>query len=148
MSSQSKQDMPSFARKTCIDGAFCNACMAIYNRNSTTQYPSSSRIMRRQLKTSFSYDSFRSDENRFSIETSRLSGSANLHNICERPAKRRALRKMLIMVLSSPLAGKREIVVTILVRCMCVRRCVSASVHPCVRASIRICPDHNLYNNA
>ena len=42
--------------------------------------------------------------------------------------------------LSSPLAGKRDIVVTILVWCMCVR--------PCVRASIQICPDQNLYNNA
>ena len=42
--------------------------------------------------------------------------------------------------LSSPLAGKRDIVVTILVRCMCVR--------PCVPASVRICPDHNVYNNA
>ena len=41
---------------------------------------------------------------------------------------------------SSPLAGKQDIVVKILVRCMCVR--------PCIRASIRICPDHNLCNNA
>ena len=40
-------------------------------------------------------------------------------------------------ILSSPLAGKQDIVVIILVRCMCVR--------PCVRP---ICPDHNLYNNA
>ena len=39
-----------------------------------------------------------------------------------------------------PLAGKRDIVVKIFVRCVCVR--------PCVRASVRICPDHNLYNNA
>ena len=31
-------------------------------------------------------------------------------------------------------------VVTILVPCMCVRQCV--------RASVRVCPDHNLYNNA
>ena len=38
--------------------------------------------------------------------------------------------------LSSPLAGKRDIVVTILVRCTC------------VRPSVRICPDHNVYNNA
>ena len=38
--------------------------------------------------------------------------------------------------LSSPLAGKRDLVVTIFVRCMC------------VRASVRNCPDHNLYNNA
>ena len=36
--------------------------------------------------------------------------------------------------------GKRVIVVTILVRCMCVRQCF--------RASVQICPDHNLYNNA
>ena len=36
--------------------------------------------------------------------------------------------------------GKRDIVVTILVWCMCVRQCV--------HASIRICADHNLYNNA
>ena len=41
----------------------------------------------------------------------------------------------LMMFLSSPLAGKGDIVVTILVRCMCVR--------PCVRPSV-----HNLYNNA
>ena len=38
--------------------------------------------------------------------------------------------------LLSPLAGKRDIVVTILVQCMS------------VCASVRICPDHNLYNNA
>ena len=38
--------------------------------------------------------------------------------------------------LSSPLAGKQDIVVTVFVRCMC------------VCASVRICPDHNLYNNA
>ena len=50
----------------------------------------------------------------------------------------------LIIFLSSPLAGKRDIVVIILVRCMCVRPCIRASV----RASVRICPDHNLYNNA
>ena len=36
--------------------------------------------------------------------------------------------------------GKRDIVVTILVRCIC--------MHPCILASIQICPDHNLYNNA
>ena len=42
--------------------------------------------------------------------------------------------------LSSPLAGKQDIVVTIVVWCMC--------VHQCVRASVRICPDQNLYNNA
>ena len=45
-----------------------------------------------------------------------------------------------VFFLSSPLAGKRDIVVTICFRCMCVRQCV----HP----SVRICPDHNLYNNA
>ena len=38
--------------------------------------------------------------------------------------------------LSSPLAGKLDIVVTIFVQCMC------------VRASVGICLDHNLYNNA
>ena len=37
--------------------------------------------------------------------------------------------------LSSLLAGKRDIVVTILV-------CA------CVHESVRICPDHNVYNNA
>ena len=36
--------------------------------------------------------------------------------------------------------GKRDIVVTILVQCMYIR--------PCICASIRICPDQNLYNNA
>ena len=46
--------------------------------------------------------------------------------------------------LLSPLVGKRDIVVTIFVPCMCVRPCVSASV----RASVWICPHHNLYNNA
>ena len=40
--------------------------------------------------------------------------------------------------------GKRDIVVTIFVQCMSVRPWVSASLHP----SVRICPDHNLYNNA
>ena len=39
--------------------------------------------------------------------------------------------------LSSPLAGKRDIIVTFLFG-VCV----------CVRVSVRICPDHNLYNNA
>ena len=34
------------------------------------------------------------------------------------------------MFLSSPLAGMRDTVVTILVGCMCVRPCVSASVRP------------------
>ena len=53
-----------------------------------------------------------------------------------------------ILFLSSPLADKRDIVVTSLVRCMCVRPCIRASVRPCVHASVRICPDHNLYNNA
>ena len=47
---------------------------------------------------------------------------------------------IIILLLSSPLAGKQDIVVKILVRCMCVR--------PCIRASVRICPDHNLCNNA
>ena len=47
---------------------------------------------------------------------------------------------IIISFLSSPLPGKRDIVVTIFVRCMC--------VHPCVCVSVRICPDHNLYNNA
>ena len=46
--------------------------------------------------------------------------------------------------LSTPLPGKRDIVVTILVRCMCVHPCIRASV----RASVRICPDHYLYNYA
>ena len=36
--------------------------------------------------------------------------------------------------------GKQDIVVTILVWCMCVRQSVCASV--------LICPDHNLYSNA
>ena len=35
-----------------------------------------------------------------------------------------------MQILSSPLAGKRDIVVTILVRCMCVRMYVSPSVRP------------------
>ena len=38
--------------------------------------------------------------------------------------------------LMSPLAGKQDIVVTIFVWCMC------------VRPSVRICLDHNLYNNS
>ena len=46
------------------------------------------------------------------------------------------LKLPLVAFLWSPLVGKRDIVVTIFVRCMC--------VHP----SARICPDHNLYNNA
>ena len=46
--------------------------------------------------------------------------------------------------LSRPLAGKRDIVVTILVRCMCMRPCIYASVRQCVCASIRICPVNNL----
>ena len=57
---------------------------------------------------------------------------------------RRLIVVNIYQFLSSPLAGKRDIVVTIFVRCMCVRPCVSASM--C--ASVRICPDHNLYNNA
>ena len=32
--------------------------------------------------------------------------------------------------LSSPLTGKRDIVVTILIRCMCLRPCISASMRP------------------
>ena len=40
-----------------------------------------------------------------------------------------------ISFLSSPLAGKRDIVVKIFVRCMCVR-------------PVWICRDHNLYSNA
>ena len=43
----------------------------------------------------------------------------------------------MIFVLSSLLAGKRDIIVTILVR-----------ICACVSASVRICPNHNLYNNA
>ena len=39
--------------------------------------------------------------------------------------------------LSSLFAGRRDLLVTTFVRCMCVR--------PCVRP---VCPDHNLYNNA
>ena len=38
--------------------------------------------------------------------------------------------------LSSPLEGKRDIVVTILVRCMCARPCVSGSVRACVRPDL------------
>ena len=38
------------------------------------------------------------------------------------------------------LAGKRNLVVTVLVRCKSVRQCI--------RASVQICPDHNLNNNA
>ena len=41
--------------------------------------------------------------------------------------------------LPSPLSDKRDKVVIILVRRMCVR--------PCVKASVRNCPDHNLHNN-
>ena len=36
--------------------------------------------------------------------------------------------------------GKRDIVDTILVWCMC--------VSPCASVSVRICPDHNLYTYA
>ena len=43
--------------------------------------------------------------------------------------------------LSSPLAVKRDIAVTILLRCMCVRVCM----HACVRMSVRICLGHNSY---
>ena len=49
-------------------------------------------------------------------------------------------KRILFPFLSSPLAGKQDIVVTIFVRCMCVHRCICASSW--------ICPDHNLYNNA
>ena len=35
---------------------------------------------------------------------------------------------ILIAFLSSPLAGKRDIVVTIFVRCMCVRQCVRSDL--------------------
>ena len=35
-------------------------------------------------------------------------------------------------LLSDPLAAKRDIAVTILVRCMCVRVCVRACVRACV----------------
>ena len=42
--------------------------------------------------------------------------------------------------LSSPLAGKRDIVVTILVRCM--------YVGPCISEFVRIGPDHYLNNHA
>ena len=41
--------------------------------------------------------------------------------------------------LLSPLAVKRDIAATILLRCMCVRVCM----HACLRMSIRICPGHN-----
>ena len=43
--------------------------------------------------------------------------------------------------LSSPLAVKRDIAVTILLGCMCVRVCM----HACVRMSVWICPGHNSY---
>ena len=43
----------------------------------------------------------------------------------------------LLMVLVEPLAGKRDIIVTIFVWCMCV----------CMW-SVQICPNHNLYSNA
>ena len=48
--------------------------------------------------------------------------------------------------LLSPLAGKRDIVVTIFFQCMCVRPWVSSSV--CLSGFVRTCPHHNLYNNA
>ena len=38
--------------------------------------------------------------------------------------------------LSSPLAGKRDMVVAILVRCMCVRPCICASVRPCIHQNL------------
>ena len=43
--------------------------------------------------------------------------------------------------LLSPLAVKRDIAVTILLRCMCVRVCV----HACLRMSIQVCLGHNSY---
>ena len=43
--------------------------------------------------------------------------------------------------LFSPLAVKRDIAVTFLLRCMCVRVCM----HVCLRMSIRICLGHNSY---
>ena len=43
--------------------------------------------------------------------------------------------------LSSPLAVKRDIAVTILLRCMCVRVCM----HACVRMSVRRCLGHNSF---
>ena len=46
--------------------------------------------------------------------------------------------------LLSPLVVKRDIAVTILLRCMCVRVCM----HACLRMSIRICLGHNSYINA
>ena len=45
---------------------------------------------------------------------------------------------VLALIFVEPTAGKRDIVVTILVRC----------IRPWVHASDRICPDHNLYSNA
>ena len=47
----------------------------------------------------------------------------------------------IVPFLSSPLAVKRDIAVTILLRCMCVRVCM----HACVRMSVRICLGHNSY---
>ena len=45
----------------------------------------------------------------------------------------------IVPFLSSPLAVKRDIAVTILLRCICVRVCM----HACVRMSVRICLGHN-----
>ena len=46
-----------------------------------------------------------------------------------------------VFFLFSPLAVKRDIAVTILLRCMCVRVCM----HACLCMSIRICLGHNSY---
>ena len=43
------------------------------------------------------------------------------------------------------LVGKRDIVVTILVRCMCVHQCMRQCIRTCVRPDLS---GHNLYNNA
>ena len=47
----------------------------------------------------------------------------------------------IVPFLLSPLAVKRDIAVTILLRCMCMRVCMYA----CLRMSIRICLGHNSY---
>ena len=46
-----------------------------------------------------------------------------------------------VFFLLSPLAVKRDIAVTILLRCMCVRVCM----HACLCMSIRICLGHTSY---
>ena len=45
----------------------------------------------------------------------------------------------LALVLSSLLAGKRDIALTILLRCKCLCVCV------CMHVSVQICPGHNSY---